>query len=153
MATGGTSKSAEAITPSPRPAQSRTQWLVNHHVIMSVSYVVLLYPSWYARGWLAAPLNSVFILGLLAAAAAGTSLRLHLWFTATTFPQQLAEQQLSTQRWTRLCDIVFAGLQLAAALGISEMHPEFAMIFVAASVAILVAAFVIEPATVRAALR
>jgi serine/threonine protein kinase len=153
MATGGTSKSAEAITRPQRPAKSRTQWLVNHHVIMSVSYVVLLYPSWYARGWLASPLNSVFILGLLAAAAAGTSLRLHLWFTATTFPQQLAEQQLSTQRWTRLCDIVFAGLQLAAALGISEMHPEFAMIFVAASVAILVAAFVIEPATVRAALR
>ena len=154
MSAGRASTSAEAITPAAhRPPQSRTQWLVNHHVIMSVIYVVLLYPAWYARGWLSSPFNSVFILGLLAAAAAGTSLRLHLWFTATTFPQQLAEQQRSTQRWTRLCDVVFAGIQLAAALGISEMHPEFAMIFVAASVAILVASFVIEPATVRAALR
>ena len=154
MSAGRPSTTAEATAPSSRrPAKSRTQWLVNHHVIMSVIYVVLLYPSWYARGWLPSPFNSLFILALLAAAAAGTSLRLHLWFTATTFPQQFAEQQLSTQRWTRLCDVVFGGVQLAAALGISGMHPEFAMIFVAAAVAILVASFVIEPATVRAALR
>ncbi len=138
--------------PEPAPPRSR-QWLVNHHVIMSVVYVLLLYPAWYARGWLAAPLNSVFMLALLGAAAAGASLRLHLWFTAITFPQQLAEQQASTQRWTRVCDVVFAGVQIGAALGISGGHPEFAMLFVAASVAILVASFVIEPATVRAALR
>jgi serine/threonine protein kinase len=137
----------------PRPAPSRMRWLINHHVIMAVVYVLLLYPAWYARGWLPSPLHSVFILLLLAAAAAGASLRLHLWFTATTFPQQFAEQQAATQRWTRSCDVVFAAVQLAAAFVISEMHPEFAMIFVAASVAILVASFVIEPATVRAALR
>ena len=120
---------------------------------MSVVYVLLLYPAWYARGWLAAPLNSLFILALLGAAAAGASLRLHLWFTAITFPQQLGEQQASTERWTRVCDVVFAFVQIGAALGISGDHPEFAMLFVAASVAILIASFVIEPATVRAALR
>ena len=138
-----------ALPPPPRARQ----WLINHHVIMSVVYVLLLYPAWIARGWLAAPLNSVFVLALLGAAAAGASLRLHLWFTAITFPQQLAEQQAATQRWTRVCDVVFAAVQIGAALGISDMHPEFAMLFVAASVAILVASFVIEPATVRAALR
>jgi len=140
------------IGPRPGPPRAR-QWLVNHHVIMSVVYVLLLYPAWYARGWLAAPLNSLFILALLGAAAAGASLRLHLWFTAITFPQQLGEQQASTERWTRVCDVVFAVVQIGAALGISGDHPEFAMLFVAASVAILIASFVIEPATVRAALR
>lgn len=140
--------------PPPRPSPPRARrWLVNHQVIMSVVYVVLLYPAWIARGWLAAPLNSAFVLVLLGAAAAGASLRLHLWFTAITFPQQLAEQQAATQRWTRVCDVVFAAVQIGAALGISGMHPEFAMLFVAASVAILVASFVIEPATVRAALQ
>ena len=137
---------------APRPSPRARQWLVNHHVIMSVVYVLLLYPAWYARGWLAAPLNSAFVLVLLGTAAAGASLRLHVWFTAITFPQHLAEQQAATERWTRVCDVLFAIVQIGAALGISDMHPEFAMLFVAASVAILVASFVIEPATVRAAL-
>jgi hypothetical protein len=48
------------------------QWLVNHHVAMSVAYVALLYPAWFARGWLSSPWNSAFLLGVLAAAAAGT---------------------------------------------------------------------------------
>ena len=118
---------------------------------MSVVYVALLYPAWFARGWLPSPWNSAFLLGLLAACAAGASLRLHLWFTALTFPDQFAEQQRSTARWTRLTDLTFAGIQIAAALAVSGMHPEFAMLFVAASVAILVASLVIEPATARAA--
>jgi hypothetical protein len=141
----------EELAPPASPPRAR-QWLVTHHVIMSVMYVLLLYPAWYARGWLAAPLNSAFVLALLGTAAAGASLRLHLWFTAINFPRQLAEQQAATARWTRICDVVFAVIQIGAALGISDMHPEFAMLFVAASVAILVASFVIEPATVRAAL-
>jgi len=33
------------------------------------------------------------------------------------------------------------------------MHQEFAMLFIAASVAILISSLVIEPATMRAALR
>jgi serine/threonine protein kinase len=140
------------LAPRSSPPRAR-RWLVNHHVIISVVYVLLLYPAWYARGWLAAPWNSAFIMILLGAAAAGASLRLHVWFTAITFPQQLAEQQAAAQRWTRACDVVFAIVQIGAALGISDMHPEFAMLFVSASVAILVASFVIEPATVRAALR
>ena len=137
----------------PRPPRPRSrQWLVNHHVVMSVVYIGLLYPAWFARGWLPSPWNSAFLLGILAAAAAGASLRLHLWFTATTFPDQFAEQQESNARWTRLCDLAFAGIQLAVAFAISGMHPEFAMLFVGAAVLILIGSLVIEPATARAAL-
>ena len=134
------------------PRRSR-QWLINHHVIMSMVYIALLYPAWFARGWLPAPWGNAFLLGTLAAAAAGASLRLHLWFTATTFPEQFAEQQESTARWTRVCDLVFAAGQVVAAVAVSNMHTEFAMVFAAASVAILIASLVIEPATMRAALR
>ena len=137
-----------------RTAPRRTrQWLVNHHVIMSVVYIVLLYPAWFARGWLSPPWSSAFLLGMLAAAAAGASLRLHLWFTAITFPDHFAEQQRSTARWTRICDLVFAIMQIAAAIGLSAMHADFAMLFVAAAVAMLVASFVIEPATTRSTLK
>ena len=143
-------ETADGRARSVRRTASR-QWLVNHQVIVSAIYIGLLYPAWYARGWLTPPWNMWFLLGVLAAAAAATSLRLHVWFTARAFPQHLAQQQASTQRWTRLCDVAFAGTQLAAGLAISADHPEFAMLFVTAAVAILVAAFVIEPATVRAA--
>jgi hypothetical protein len=115
------------------------------------SRVALLYPAWYARGWLMPPWNVWFLLGTLAAAAAATSLRLHVWFTARTFPQQLESQQRSTQRWTRGCDVALATAQLAAALAVADGHSEFAMLFVTVAAAILVAAFVIEPATVSAA--
>jgi hypothetical protein len=142
----------QRLGTDPQPSAPRArQWLVKHHVIMSLVYVLLLYPAWYARAWLPAPFNSAFVLVLLSAAAAGASLRLHVWFTAITFPHQLVEQQTATERWTRVCDVVFAAVQLGAALAISSDHPEFAMMFVAAAAAILVAAFVIEPATVRAA--
>jgi len=135
--------------PGPRP-RSR-QWLVNHQVILSIIYLALLYPGWIARAWLPAPWNSAFLLGMLAAAAAAVSMRLHLWFTALTFPHQFADQQSSTRRWTQACDVAFAAILIAAALGISSGHPEFAMLFVSAAVAIVVGAFVIEPATARAA--
>jgi serine/threonine protein kinase len=151
-AAGRTPVSERAVAAWPRRSPSRSrQWLINHHVIMSVVYIGLLILAWFARGWLASPWDSVFLLSVLGAVAAGTSLRLHLWFTALTFPQQLVEQHTSAQRWTRVCDILLAAVQTGAALAISANHPEFAMLLVGTAVAILVASFVIEPATARAA--
>jgi len=142
--------SAPRFDPPPGPA-SRRRWLINHQVIMSAVYLALIYPAWITRAWMPAPWNRAFLLGVLAAAAATVSLRLHLWFTASTFSTYFEEQVSSTRRWTRVCDVAFAAMLVAAALGISGAHPEFAMIFIAAAVAIVVAAFVIEPATARAA--
>ena len=89
---------------------------------------------------------------VLAAAAAGTSLRLHLWFTALHVSAAACRATgLNTSDGPASATSCFAGVQIAAALGISANHPEFAMLFVGASVAILVASFVIEPATARAA--
>ena len=142
---------ADAPQRRPRPGPRSRQWLVNHQVILSIVYVALLYPGWMARAWLPAPWNSAFLLALLAAAAAAVSMRLHLWFTALTFPHQFADQQSATRPWNQACDVTFAAILIAAAVGISAGHPAVAMIFVSAAVAIVVAAFVIEPATARAA--
>jgi hypothetical protein len=137
--------------PAPPPRGNRAQWLLNHHVVATVVNVLLLYPVWIARAWLPAPWNGAFLLGVLATAAAAISLRLHLVFTALTFPRQFAEQQASTQPWARICDVLLAGILLTAAVTISSEHPEFAMIFVGAAAGLVVASFVIEPATARAA--
>ena len=152
-AAGRTPASEAAVgATSPRRSQSRSrQWLINHHVIMSVVYIGLLWLAWFARGWLASPWNSVFLLSVLAAVAAGTSLRLHLWFTATDVSAAACRATgLGTAMDARVRPPA-AAVQVAAALGISANHPAFAMLLVGTSVAILVASFVIEPATTRAA--
>lgn len=139
-------------TPAPRPGpKPRGRWLVNHHVIATVINLVLLYPVWIASAWIPGPWNRGFLLGAIATAAAAVSMRMHLVFTAVTFPRQFEAQQASTQQWIRVCDMALASILIGAALAISGAHPEFAMIFIGAAVAIVVAAFVIEPATVRAA--
>ncbi|MGH9254347.1 MAG: serine/threonine-protein kinase [Vicinamibacterales bacterium] len=136
----------------PQPGAKAWQWLAIHQLIVSAIYLAMLYPVWYARAWLPAPWGLLFLLGVLATAAAATSLRLHLCFTARAFPHLLAAQQAWTWRRTRLCDLAFAAAQIGAALVIGGGHPEFAMLFVGVSTAVLVATFVIEPATAGASL-
>ena len=81
----------------------------------------------------------------------GTSLRLHVWFTARFVPSEAPGQQAWTRVRTRWCDVAFAALLTAAAVVIAGAHPEFAMLLVAVSTATIVASFVIEPATAHAA--
>lgn len=131
-------------------ATDAPRWLIVHQIVVSVIYLASLYPVWYARVWLPDPWSMLFLLVVLATAAAGTTLRLHVWFTTVNFPQHLAAQQARTGTRTRLCDLAFALTQIAAALAIGSRHPEFAMLFVGVSTAMLVASFVIEPATAAA---
>jgi hypothetical protein len=139
-----------AVAVPARSHASSIQWLVIHQLVVSAVYVAMLYPAWHARVWLPQPWSMLFLLGVLATAATATSLRLHLWFTGLHFPQRLAAQHAWTWRRTRLCDLVFALLQITAAFVIASGHPEFAMLFVGVSTAVLVAGFVIEPATAAA---
>lgn len=140
--------------PAPLPGPSSAQaarWLAVHQLAVSVVYLAALYPAWYAKAWLPEPWGLVFVLTMLATAAAATSLRLHLWFTAAHFPGRLAAQHAHTIIVTRLCDLIFALAQVVAAISIGGGHPEFAMLFVGVSTAMLVVSFVIEPATAAVA--
>ena len=133
-------------------AGAASRWIVVHQIAMSVVYLAMLYPVWYVRVWLPGPWDIGFVLGVLAIVAAAVSLRLHLWFTHLHFPERLAAQHDRTSRRTRLCDGAFAVAGIGAAVVIGGGHPEFAMLFVGVSMAVLVASFVIEPATAAAAL-
>jgi len=136
----------------PLVRRSRAQqWLVVHQVAMSVLYAALLVGAWFARIWLPQPWSRAFLLTALAMVAAATSLRLHLWFTAATFPRQLAGQHARAWRWTRVFDAGLALALTAAAIGFGGSHEAFAMLFLGVAVAVLVTSFVIEPATARLA--
>ena len=131
-------------------AAPAARWLAVHQLVVSAVYLATLYPVWYARGWLPAPWGLLFVLAVLATAAAATSLRLHLWFTAVHFPGRLAAEHARTVISARACDLIFAVAQIAAAVVIGGAHPEFAMLFVGIATAMLVVSFVIEPATAAA---
>ena len=126
-------------------------WWQLHQLAASAVYVLMLYPAWLVRAWLPRPWGMLFILTVLALASGATSLRLHAWFTSRFFPSEAPGQQAWTRVRTRWCDVVFAALLTVAAVIIAGAHPEFAMLLVAVSTAILVASFVIEPATAHAA--
>ncbi len=126
-------------------------WWQVHQLAASAVYVLMLYPAWLVRAFLPRPWGMLFILTVLASAAAGTSLRLHAWFTARFFPSEAPGQQAWTRVRTRWCDVAFAALLTAVAVVIAGAHPEFAMLLVAVSTATIVASFVIEPTTAHAA--
>jgi len=145
-------QSGEGRQFAPLVRRSRAQqWLVVHQVAMSVLYVAMLVTAWFTRVWLPQPWSRLFLLTALAMVAAATSLRLHLWFTAATFPRQLAGQHARAWRWTRVFDAGLALVLTAAAVGFGGSHEAFAMLFLGVAVAVLVTSFVIEPATARSA--
>ena len=141
------SAGSSAAAKDQRVAARR--WWEVHQLVVSVLYALMLYPAWYIRAWLSPPWGILFLLAVLATAAAAISLRLHVWFVARFFPHELSVQQSWTRLRTRWCDAGLGVLQIGAALVIAGSHPEFAMLFVAVSAATLIASFVIEPATAR----
>jgi hypothetical protein len=126
-------------------------WWQLHQGVVSTVYVLMMYPAWRVRAWLPSPWGLVFLLAALVAAAAATTLRLHLWFTARSYPSELSVEHARARPWVRRCDVAFAASQLLGALGIGNRHPALAMLLVTVGVATAIASFVIEPTAARAA--
>ena len=145
------SRSRHETATRLRQPHSVAWWWEVHQVIVSLIYLLMIYPAWYVQRWLPPPWGMLFLLVVLASAAAGVSLRLHSRFIARHSPGELHTQLWRNRLWTRVCDVAFASSQVLGALGIGTAHPEFAMLFVAAATAMMVAALVIEPATERTA--
>ncbi|MBI1874887.1 MAG: serine/threonine protein kinase [Acidobacteria bacterium] len=140
---GAAARVARASTPR--------WWWEFHQLTVSAVYVLTMYPAWRVRSWVPQPWGLVFLLAVLACAAAATTLRLHLWFTSRFYPLELRGQRGLALWWTRVCDAGFAASLLAAALATGDAHPEIAMLLTAVSIAAAVASFMIEPTAARAA--
>jgi hypothetical protein len=143
--------------PRTEPARDRFNpltplwWWECHQLTVTCVYAFALAPAWVARAWLPRPWGMLFFFALLACVAAGAALRLHLWFSARFYPAELTEQRSSALPWTRLSDAGFAALQVAAALAVGDAHPEVSVLLIVVSISALIASFMIEPATARAA--
>ena len=126
-------------------------WWEFHQAAISMLYVVMMYPVWRVRVWLAAPWGTLFVLAILACAATSTTLRLHVWFTSRSYPSELSAERRRVRLWTRLCDAGLALLLLAATFRLGVDHQAIAVLFVTVAIGTALAAFVIEPTTARAA--
>jgi serine/threonine protein kinase len=139
-----------ASVPVP-PVKPTAWWWQFHQALASLAYFLLLVPLSVARTWVPGPLGLSFLLvGFIAALTAGT-LRLHLWFTVRSYPEEWRAQRDRTALWIRAADVAFAAALGAGALAILTTHTEMAMVLTGAVVLVVLAFTFIEPATERAA--
>jgi hypothetical protein len=133
----------------PAPARAGRWWDV-HQAVTSALYVGLLWPGWLVAGTLPVRGRAFAHLALVCLAAAATSLRLHLWFSARQYPHPVAAGR--RRLWPVLTgvDVGYAGLLAYLATYASEVRIIPAVITAGLAVCLLMASVVIEPATRRA---
>jgi serine/threonine protein kinase len=136
-----------------KPAVTARWWWDFHQLIVSAIYVLMIYPAWRARVWMPADYGMPFFFAVLISAAVTTALRLNLRFTARLYPGELPAQRARATPWIRGGDTGFALTLLLGAVAIASEHPEIGTLFVTTAVVSLVASYIIEPTTTRAAFR
>ena len=134
----------------PMALSPRWSWEC-HKIAASAVYALMLYPAWHARPWIPKPWGIVFFFALLAAAAVAVTVRLHLLFTARSYPEELSFQRHHASPWTRCSDAAFSAALVLGALAIATDHGEVAALLLSVAIAAAVASWLIEPVTTRAA--
>jgi hypothetical protein len=137
-------------TISPLPSSHRSWWEL-HQAIVTLVYVLALYPVWTMRAWLPAPVGAMLFFAVLAVVVAGVSLRWHLWFSSRVYPSELRAQRTRLSRWILALDLGFTFLVGTGGMAVSGDHHEVAALCVTAAIASFISCRVIEPATARAA--
>jgi hypothetical protein len=112
----------------------------------------MAWPAWEVHRWTGRYGVLTFLATIIVIVVAA-NLRLHLWFTARTYPSELAAERARVARGIRAADWGFALLMMATGLVIAEAHAGWGALFVAFGLGAALAFLFIEPATARATLR
>jgi hypothetical protein len=108
----------------------------------------MVWPAWVAHEWTGRYGVSSSTLAIV---NIGGNVRLHLWFTARTYPQQLPSQLANISRLVRAADVAFSLIMVATGLVIADAHTGWSALLVSFGLGGALAFLVIEPATARAA--
>ena len=127
-------------------------WWERHQLIVALSYWGMVWPAWHVREWLA-PYGTLIFLAALAVVIVAGNIRLHLWFTARTYPGELAEQRANVAQWVRAADILFSVIMLTTGLAIAADHTGWGALFISFGIGAALAFTIIEPTTARAVFR
>jgi hypothetical protein len=112
----------------------------------------MVYPTWAVHKW-TGRYGVLTFLATLAIVIVGANTRLHLWFTARTYPAELPAQLANITTLVRVADVSFSLIMIAIGLVIADAHTGWAALFVAFGLGAGLAFLVIEPATARAAFK
>ncbi len=141
-------------TPAPRHpgTQTGTQfgWWATHQLIVALAYWFMVWPAWHVKDW-TGRYGVLTFLATLAIVIVGGNVRLHLWFTARTYPGELPSQLANIGRLVRAADVAFSLVMTATGLVLADAHTGWGALFVSFGLGAALAFLVIEPATARAA--
>jgi len=76
-------------TSATVPAPGTMNWWATHQLIVALGYWSMVYPAWVVHKWIGR-WGVLAFLATLAIVIVGGNTRLHLWFTARTYPAQLS---------------------------------------------------------------
>ena len=124
-------------------------WWATHQLIVALAYWFMVWPAWHVHKW-TGRYGVLAFLATLAIVTIGANTRLHLWFTARTYPEELEAQLANISRLVRAADIAFALIMIATGLAIADGHTGWGALFIAFGLGGALAFLVIEPATARA---
>jgi serine/threonine protein kinase len=133
------------------PSLAPIRWWQVHQAVTCVIDAALMAPLWLARGWIGGRLGLSLFLVALSAVVTAVALRLHLWFTATSLPDEWPEQYARSRPWLRAAEATLVAALLAASLAVADTHAVGTIVMVGASIGLLIGFALIEPATTRAA--
>jgi len=142
----------QASVPPARllPPGSMLGWWSTHQLIVALGYWFMVWPTWHIHKW-TGRYGVLTFLATLAIVIVGGNIRLHLWFTARTYPSELAPQLANISRLVRAADVAFSLIMLGIGLVIADAHTGWAALFVSFGLGAALAFLVIEPTTARAA--
>jgi hypothetical protein len=132
------------------PAPGTLSWWATHQMVVALSYWSMVWPAWVVHKWTGAYGVLTFLATLAIVIVAG-NVRLHLWFTARTYPQELGAQLANVGRLVRVADVAFSLIMVATGLVIADRHTGWAALLVSFGLGGALGFLVIEPATARAA--
>jgi hypothetical protein len=110
----------------------------------------MVWPTWHVHKW-TGRYGVLTFLATLAIVIVGANVRLHLWFTAKTYPTELRPQLASISTLVRAADVAFSLMMIGIGLVLADAHTGWAALFVSFGLGAALAFLVIEPATARAA--
>ncbi|HEX8031008.1 MAG TPA: serine/threonine-protein kinase, partial [Vicinamibacterales bacterium] len=125
-------------------------WWSTHQLIVALGYWFMVWPAWQVHKW-TGPWGVLTFLATLAIVIVGGNVRLHLWFTARTYPDELTVQLANIRGLVRAADVAFSLIMIATGLVIAEQHTGWGALLVSFGLGGALAFLVIEPATARAA--
>ena len=75
----------------------------------------MVWPAWHVHKW-TGRYGVLTFLATLAIVIVGGNVRLHLWFTARTYPAELAPQLANISRLVRAADVAFSLIMIGIGL-------------------------------------